>query len=80
MWWIPKNRNGQVKRNPGLVETSEFNLEMFSWRSGTTSERCSTGSEEYLKKDQDLGMIVVTWRAIDETLVGERVMREKEAL
>ena len=54
---IPRTVTGR-SREPGLVETSEFNLEMLSWRSKTTSERCSTGSEEYLKKDQDLGMIV----------------------
>ena len=54
---IPRTEMGR-SREPGLMETSEFSLEMLSWRSKTTSERCSTGSEEYLEKDQDLEMIV----------------------
>ena len=54
---IPRTEMAR-SREPGLMETSEFSLEMLSWRSKTTSERCSTGSEEYLEKDQDLEMIV----------------------
>ena len=40
---IPRTETGR-SREPGLVETRDFNLEMLSWRSETTSERCSTGS------------------------------------